>query len=68
MVKLSDWIREQGMTHAEFARQLRVTRAAVNAWCRGVYFPSAWSLSRIEELTDGEVTAKSFCEGEQRDV
>ena len=59
-VRLSEYIRNMGISKADFASQLGVTREAVRAWCAGQYQPSLLHVSEMERLTGGVITARSF--------
>ena len=58
--RLSDYIKRMGLSMADFASQLGVTREAVRCWCRGDYLPSLANVSEIERVTGGAITARSF--------
>lgn len=58
--RLPNYIKRMGISMAEFAAQLGVTREAVRAWCKREYLPSLANVSEMERLTGGAVTARSF--------
>ena len=59
-VRLPDYIRNMGISMADFAGQLGVTREAVRAWCQGEYSPSLSHIGEMERMTGGIITAHSF--------
>jgi transcriptional regulator with XRE-family HTH domain len=59
-ISLSDYISKLGISMADFAGQLGVTREAVRGWCAGDYLPSLLHVYEIEKATDGAVCASSF--------
>jgi transcriptional regulator with XRE-family HTH domain len=60
-----DWLRLSGRSTKEIALELGVSYQAVNHWIRGVSIPRSTRLARLEDMSGGLVTAKSFarCEG-----
>jgi len=62
--RLPSYIRRMGISMADFASQLGVTRETVRAWCNMEYLPSLRRVSEIERLTSGAVTARSFYDDE----
>ncbi len=47
------FLREQrGMTQAELAKQLNITRSSVNAWELGISIPSSRSLIQLASIFD----------------
>ncbi|SFL17903.1 helix-turn-helix domain-containing protein [Methylorubrum salsuginis] len=57
---LTDYLREHGLTHAEFAAQIGATQAAVTRYANGRRKPSLAKIIRIESVTDGAVRAIDF--------
>lgn len=49
------YLRETGMSQAELARRLGVTRSAVNQWLSGATAPSTQQITRIARVTEGAV-------------
>jgi transcriptional regulator with XRE-family HTH domain len=56
----SEWLRRNGVTQAEAARQLRVTRGHVNDLTNSRFWPSWAIATRIYDLTGGKVTPNDF--------
>lgn len=57
---LQEWMQNEGMSDAQFARRLARSTAAVNKWRNGLRTPRADALRQIVEATDGQVTANDF--------
>ena len=57
---LEGWQREQGLTTAELARRLCVSRATLYAWKALRQMPTAPHIYNIEKLTRNRVRAKDF--------
>ena len=56
------WLDESGRSVASLALEVGVTSQAVYMWCRGSRVPSGAHIAKIEELSSGQVTARSFVE------
>ena len=56
-MRLSEYLKSNGIPQIEFARKIRVTQAAVSRYADGLIFPSPDVLIRIEKATRGAVTA-----------
>ena len=67
MLFLPDYLAKAGLSMAQFAQKIGVSREAVRGWCGGEYSPSLQRIKRIEEITEGEVTARSFYRGRDHD-
>jgi DNA-binding XRE family transcriptional regulator len=61
-VKLPEWLASVGITVAELALTLNVSRAAVYAWIAGEYYPSGETLLMLAKLSRGIITIQSFPE------
>lgn len=54
---LATWLDEHDLTDAAFAEQVGCNQTTINRARRGVTMPEAGLIDRIEEATDGGVTA-----------
>jgi hypothetical protein len=66
-----DWLDNEGWTDAALARKLTelgrtTSRAATNAWRRGTARPGVDRLAKLNEISNGAITARSF-EGTSND-
>lgn len=61
-MKLSSWLRQEGISDAAFGASLTppVSQATVSRWKSGLRHPRAGSLRRIMLATGGSVTANDF--------
>ena len=59
-MQLREYLRLQGMTAAQFARQLEVSESTVQRWLRHQSQPSLEALARIEAVTHSSVTVHDF--------
>lgn len=59
---LHDWMWASDKEAVEVAGILGVSRQAVHQWLSGATRPSAAVLAKIEDMTDGAVTARDFVE------
>lgn len=63
-MKLADWLSENGVSKAEFARLVGVTAGAITGYCDGSLWPKRPVMERIVEKTkdgrNGGVTADDF--------
>lgn len=59
-MSLENWIVKQGMSCAETARRLGVSRQAVTSWIRGDSRPGLVRARQIELLTGGAVGLASW--------
>jgi transcriptional regulator with XRE-family HTH domain len=57
---LDQWLRDQGMTEAEFARRIECAQATVNRYRQRQRMPSPEKMRRIWQATEGAVTANDF--------
>jgi len=57
---LADYLKDQKLTDAAFARAIGVERQAVGRYRSGVRFPEKPILQKIYEATNGAVTANDF--------
>ena len=58
MVTFAHWLNNVSVT--QLARDLGVSRQAIYNWARGDHLPAAATLQRLEEISNGKVTARSF--------
>lgn len=54
------WRRQSGMSVQRLAEVLGVSRTAIYKWISGECLPSAQMLIRLEALSGGKLTARSF--------
>jgi transcriptional regulator with XRE-family HTH domain len=59
-MKLSDWLRQEGMTQAVFGERIGSDQANVSRWITGHHTPSLATLLKIMKVTKGAVTAEDF--------
>lgn len=59
-MKLEEWINESGKSRADFARDLKVSGAAVYRYVKGKQIPEREIMVRIYDLTGGSVGANDF--------
>ncbi len=59
-MKLKDYLSASGKTHAEFAKEIRVSTQALYRYLKDERIPARDVMSRISAKTDGRVTANSF--------
>lgn len=60
-MELGDYLATRRLSLAAFAREVGgVTRSAVHKYVHGDRFPEASVAARIEEVTEGEVTASDM--------
>lgn len=55
-----DWLGLSGRTPKGIALELGVTYQAVNNWLRGVTVPRSTRIAKLEAMSGGLVTARSF--------
>lgn len=51
MEKLREWFRLTGVTQAQLADEIEVTRQTMNNWVTGRNYPSGLALRRLHERT-----------------
>jgi len=59
---LQQWLDKNGVSVAEFAQRIGVSRQAVWGWTRGNFYPNALHLRQIELETNGQVVTAAFVE------
>jgi transcriptional regulator with XRE-family HTH domain len=60
-MKLDDYLREHGLTSAQFAKDAGlVGKQTVHNYRHGLRFPTSENLRRIREATNGKVTSEDF--------
>jgi transcriptional regulator with XRE-family HTH domain len=57
---LKEWLEEAGRSGTWLADQVGVSHQAVYLWLSGKTLPRAVILARIEEITEGRVTARAW--------
>lgn len=61
-MKLSDWLKSNGIRYSAFARQLGVNHVTVRRYIRGERTPRPDIVAAIHRETGGEVTAADWYE------
>lgn len=61
-MKLSDWLKREGMTALAFAARIDRSHTTVSRILRGQTKPDWSTIERITAATDGAVTANDFYE------
>lgn len=56
----SVWLKQSGLSAQSLAEALGVSRSAIYKWISGECLPSASILVRLEAMSQGRVTARSF--------
>ena len=56
----SVWLKQSGLSAQSLAEALGVSRSAIYKWISGECLPSATILVRLEAMSQGKVTARSF--------
>jgi len=54
-MKISDYIKQEGISQAEFARRIGVDRSTVTLWIQGLRRPASDMALHIEQVTDGSI-------------
>ena len=60
LMTLKEYITLKGLSAADLARELEVTRAATSFWLNNKRRPSAIMMKRIIQFSDNKVDANSF--------
>lgn len=60
VMTLTAYLREHGLTHADFAARIGATQAAVTRYANGARKPSLDKIIAIERVTSGSVRAIDF--------
>lgn len=60
--KLSRWLRDNKLSHAEFARRLGCDPSLPGRWLRGVSVPTPAMMVKIFILTNGDIVPNDFYE------
>lgn len=56
MQTLTQYLEQEGISQAEFARQLGVSQPTVNRWALGTADPRRDAIAKIEKLTGGAIS------------
>lgn len=62
------WLRQSGYSAQELALALGVSRAVIYKWISGDCSPSAATLAKLEALSQGKITARSFLRSSPSDL
>ena len=54
------WLSQSGLSVQDLSEALGVSRAAIYKWIHGENLPSAALLVKLEAMSGGKVTARSF--------
>ena len=57
------WVEECGWTTTQLAELVGVSRQSIHAWKQGTSKPSAEALAKLEVLSKGAVSARTFVGG-----
>ena len=65
IMKLSEWLKKEGLTHDDFLVYLQnndaiVSKGAIDKWCNGQRIPRKFDMRKICTVTNGEVSANDF--------
>lgn len=65
IMKLSEWLKKEGLTHDDFLVYLQnndaiVSKGAIDKWCNGQRIPRKDDMRKICTVTNGEVSANDF--------
>lgn len=63
-MRLSDWMRLQGLSDDQVAEKVEVDRATISRIRRGKHKPSWRVIERLHEITGGDVGADDFLKPE----
>lgn len=59
-MKLSDWLKREGLSKAEFARRTALSEGMVSLLCRDATWLSKETAKTIKDTTGGDVTPNDF--------
>ena len=59
-MKLSEWLRQSGISVTKVAENLGVSRQTIYGWVNGDYLPRVKHLQRLYELSGGDVSLQDF--------
>ena len=62
-MKLSDYLKERGISKTAFAQTIGVSHVTVSLWALGKRVPSGASMVRLLEVTEGAVQPNDFFGG-----
>jgi hypothetical protein len=57
---LAQWLKETGRTVDGFAEEISVRRQSVHRWMNGSRFPKRNIIERIQQVSDGKVSAADW--------
>lgn len=58
--RLKAWCEERGLSAADLARLVNVSRAAASRWCRGLRRPKPAERARIAKVTKGAIAVDAW--------
>ena len=64
MNKLKKTLEQQGVAQSELARQMKVTRQAVNNWTRGISYPNMKLIKQVSDYLKVPIDKLFFDENE----
>lgn len=59
-MKLAAYLERENLTNVEFARRSELSEGTISLLCRGEIWLSRKTAQKIEEASNGEVTANDF--------
>ena len=59
-MRLSDYLKAEGMTLAQFGSQIGISASTVHRYATGLRVPKPEVMSRVFAATDGRVTPNDF--------
>lgn len=62
MEKLGTYLKDKGLSHEAFAKEVEATQATITRYVRGDRFPTPQMIVKIAKATNGEVSASDWYE------
>ncbi|MFD1199547.1 helix-turn-helix domain-containing protein [Brucella gallinifaecis] len=60
MEKLKTYLKDNGLSHDAFAKEVDATQATITRYVRGDRFPTPQMIVKIAKATNGEITASDW--------